>query len=214
MFAKSVSFAVAIAAAMLMSETASATVAVYDNQTAWASAAGGPITNTTGDLRFQNTVNSITLDDGTMLALDTYVYVAHAGSLATGWETWSHGYTGTVYSSGEISVSADVSAVKALGFEIEPALESSFDVTLTLNDGAVLTRPVDGKGGAAFFGWVGSGITSLTISVVAGGPGSGLGFGNFFSVLQTAAVPEPLTLALFGAGLAGMAVARRRKNAA
>lgn len=213
MFARSVSFAVAVAATMLMSEAASATVAVYDNQTTWAAAAGGPITNTTDDSRYQSTVDSITLDDGTTLALDTDVYVAHAGSQATGWETWSHGYTGTVYGAGAISISIDVSAVMALGFEIEPAIESPFDVTMTLNDGAVLKRTVDGKGGAAFFGWVGTGITSLTISTVSGGPGSGLGFGNFFSVLPTSPVPEPLTIALFGAGLAGMGAMRRRKKA-
>lgn len=210
---KSVFGAAALSVAVLLAGAANATVATYTNQTDWAAAAGGTITNTTEDARPDSTaVTTIPLDDGSLLTTDLFVSVAHAGSIATGWETWAHGYTGAVYASGDF-LNIGLSAFDAFGLEIEPANEQNgpYDITLTLDDGTVMQSQVEGKGGAQFFGWIGSGISSM--SITSGSGSFGFGFGNFFSV-RDASVPEPVTLALFGAGLAGMASVRRRKPAA
>lgn len=215
MFARSLGFAFAIGAAMLTTGAADAAV-LYTSEAAWAAAVGGQITNTTtdptltaaeADPSVDREISIITLDDGTVLTPQTTFEVGRANS--ADWHTWSNGYNGAIYSSDfALTGTVDVSPVAGLGFEIEPGLEgSSFDVTLTLNDGAVLTQNVSGSAGALFFGWVGD-VTSFTISVPRGS--LGFAFGNIFSAVVT---PEPASLALLGAGLAGMGAMRRRKKA-
>jgi len=95
---------------------------------------------------------------------------------------------------------------------ISPSV-STFDITLHLSDGSEITQSVNGDGGADFFGWVGSGITGITITTTDDG---GFAFGDFFEGFAPGAekVPEPLTLSLFGAGLAGAAALRRRRKSA
>ncbi|HTO42279.1 MAG TPA: PEP-CTERM sorting domain-containing protein [Rhizomicrobium sp.] len=204
--------AAVFAAAMALALPASAGVATYDDQSAWSAAAGGPVTNTTEDARVDGLpIFDITLNDGVALTLSPYASVAHAGSVATGWETWAHSYTGAVYAS-TYDLTAELSPVSAFGFEIEPAsMDSSYTITLTLDDSTVLMQSVAGDSGAKFFGWVGQGIKSFTISAAQGS--NGFAFGNFFSVADTA-VPEPASLSLFGAGLIGLSRLRSKRRRA
>lgn len=198
---RAIGAAVAFSMAVLAAPAANA-VAMYDNLTDWATALGSSYVNTTTDPNSTFTdVNTITLDDGTVLTLGSSANVRQIG---VGWGTWSGGYTGIVYyTNGATSFSFSLTPVGALGFEIEPNPFAVYDITLTLEDASVLTQSVDGNAGAKFFGWVGAGITSVTISSDVD-----FAFGNFFS---PGSVPEPATLALIGAGLAGMGVLRRRK---
>lgn len=209
MFARSFGFAVAISAAMLMSQAANATVVSYTDKATWTAAAGSPVFNTTTDANAPGTwVTSIDLNGGGALSLSDLVIVAQAGT--PDWSTWSGGYTGIVYDVHfSKTITLSFSGLSGFGLEIEPAPQKPVDITVALNDGTTFTQSVNGLGGAAFFGWTGEGIDSLTIS-----SDEFFAFGNLYSVKGTNAVPEPLTLALFGAGLAGMAGARRRKASA
>jgi hypothetical protein len=56
--------------------------------------------------------------------------------------------------------------VAAFGLEIEPNIFAVFDVTLTTMNGEThtLTQPVDGVGGAKFFGWIGGSVKSIQIT--------------------------------------------------
>jgi|GEM_PF-1981664 len=210
MYLKPTVSALVFAAAMACTLPALAGVVTYDDQASWATAAGGTITNTTEDARVNNLpVFDITLDDGVQLTLSPYASIAHAGSVGTGWETWAHSYTGAVYASTN-DLTAELTPVKAFGFEIEPAnMDGSYTITLTLDDNTVLSQSVAGDSGAKFFGWVGQGIKSFTIS--APDIARGFAFGNFFSVADTA-VPEPASLSLLGAGLFAMGTLRRKSR--
>ncbi len=90
---------------------------------------------------------------------------------------------------------------------IEPDRFAEFDITVLLSSSDVVTRTVNGTGGALFFGWIGSGITGLTISST-----SDFAEGGWFTTGASASVPEPITLSLFGVGVAGAAALRRRKK--
>jgi hypothetical protein len=204
MILKSTSVAAIFGAAMLAASAASATT-IYDNKADWTAAAGGPIFNTTSDANAEGTpITDILLADGSTITTSDLVYV---NTIGISWATWSGGYTGTVYQpvfGNEISIS--LPGFSAFGLEVEPDVQSAFDVTLTLSDGSTITDSVDGNGGAQFFGWVADNIDMVTISTTD----SGFAFGNIYSV-RAVGTPEPFTLALFGAGLAGLGALRRRK---
>lgn len=193
----------------LMSSVSANAVTMYSDKAAWLAAAGGSAIETNSDPRplFSN-VNSITLLDGTTLGLSSNATLVQIGN---GWATWCCGYTGNVYNgNGVSSIASAISSVSAFGFYMEPNIFSTFTMTLTTSDNSVLSYPVSGVGGAGFFGWVGSGVTSFQMS--ADPNAFGFAFGDFFDV-QSRAVPEPATLSLIGAGVAAAGALRRRKRA-
>lgn len=201
---RSLGFVAVLGAAVFAANVANASVATYTDEATWAAAAGGAVTNTTTDPRSSGTsINTITLDDGTVISLTQSLEVHRIGD---GWATWSGVYAGTVYTDYfSTEIDAAITPVLAMGFEIEPDPFDLYDITLELSDGTTLTQSVQGDSGAAFFGWVGAGITSIKISSAAD-----FAFGNFFTSGATPA-PEPMTLSLVGAGLAGIGALRRRK---
>jgi len=77
-------------------------------------------------------------------------------TIGNGWASWSHGYTGDVYySNGATSVTMTMPAgTKAFYFYAEPNPFAVFDITATTNTGVTSGPiPVDGTGGATYFGF-------------------------------------------------------------
>jgi hypothetical protein len=164
-------------------------------------------TETTSVGPLNSDINGMTLSDGTTLGFSQTVQIANIGS---GWATWCCSYGGQVlvsYSTGSwTSEDWTISPVWGFGLFIEPDPFGVLDITMSLSDGGTLTQAVDGNAGAAFFGWVGTGVTSLNISST-----SDFGVGDFFSV-----TPEPATFAplvVIFAGLAFWQFKRRRDTA-
>ncbi len=205
MFLKSVSFAAAFGAAMLGAGAANATT-IYEDKGAWETAAGGIVVNTTSDatLPLGSYITDISLADGSTITTTDIVAVE---KIASGWATWSGGYLGNVYEPIGNEISINLSGFSAFGLEIEPNKPSNFNITVSLSDGSSITDLVNGSGGAQFFGWVAANIDKVTISTTD----TQFAFGNIYSV-RTVQTPEPLTLALVGAGLAGIGAMRRRKQ--
>jgi hypothetical protein len=88
-----------------------------------------------------------------------------------------------------------------MGFFIEPNVMQSFNITLGLSSGPMLSQSVNGDGGAQFFGWVGTDVTSFTVT--APSTADGFGMGDFFSSTHPHAIPGPT----IGAGLPGLIAA-------
>jgi hypothetical protein len=86
------------------------------------------------------------------------------------WATWSHGYTGDVYyTNGATSATMTMPAnTVAFYFYAEPEPFAIFNVTATTDSGATSGPvPVDGFGGAKYFGFyttAGETIASITVS--------------------------------------------------
>jgi hypothetical protein len=103
----------------------------------------------------QSTVPTITYPSGEVLV---------AGDT---WATWSGGYTGdVVYFPGSTQVTFSLKGAVAFGFEVEPDQFETESLTVTLSNGQsqTITDDVNGQSGAQFFGFVGTGITSVTIT--------------------------------------------------
>ncbi len=91
-------------------------------------------------------------------------------SIGGGWATWSHGYTGAVYSdyeSTQVTLTLPA-ASKAFYVYVEPNPFEFIDITVTTDSGATSTAiQVNGASGANGFGFystAGETITSVTIS--------------------------------------------------
>ena len=97
--------------------------------------------------------------------------------VGNGWATWSHGYTGSVYFSGEASGGSDPrielslpSNTNAYAFRVyaEPNTFGNFSVEATASDGTS-SEPVriEGRSGARYFGSPappGAKLTSITVT--------------------------------------------------
>ena len=165
-------------------------------------AAVGTFTETTSFGSSGSSITSTTLTDGTVLSFGVAQSVLVAGST---WATWCCGYTGQVLFGGTITTQTwSISPVSAFGMFLEPNSLSPFTVTLLLSSGDLISQTVDGNAGAAFFGWVGSDVTQMTITTT---DSLGVGAGDMFS-----AVPEPSSLWLLASGLPGLGIWLHRKR--
>lgn len=181
---------------------------MYTSLASW-EAAVGTWTETTHLGPADNTiVSGATLADGTALGFSQNLQVETIG---IGWATWCCGYTGNVvesYGTGFLNTENwTISPVSGFGMFIEPDNFSLLGITLTLSSGDSVTQAVQGDAGAQFFGWVGSGVTSLTIS-----SSSDFAEGDFFSS-KALATPEVSSIALLSTlmlGLLGITLGRKR----
>jgi subtilisin family serine protease len=102
----------------------------------------------------------------------------------TSWATWSHGFTGDVYFTGQVAdpkIELTMPAgTKAFAFYAEPNTFASFTVEAIASDGTS-SEPVDiqGNSGASYFGFYGiGGQTISSINVTASDP-AGFAVGEF-----------------------------------
>src|SRR4029079_3914902 len=93
--------------------------------------------------------------------------------------------------SGASSVTITLSGVGAFGFQAEPSALSVHGMTVTLSNGQTITDNVNGNFGSQFFGYVGSGITSITITDNSGGD---FAIGNFY-FLPAGGAPSSILVA-------------------
>lgn len=107
--------------------------------------------------------------------------------VGNGWATWSHGYTGSVYFSGEASGGSDPrielslpSNTNAFAFYAEPNTFGNFSVEATASDGTS-SEPVriEGRSGARYFGFYGTAGRKLTSITVTASDSRGFAIGEF-----------------------------------
>ena len=97
------------------------------------------------------------------------------------WATWSNGYTGDVYydTSGNLTLTLP-SGTAAFYFYAEPQQFATFTITATSSDGTTSGAiPVNGEGGAEYFGFYGTGGASITSITVSASDPTGFAVGEF-----------------------------------
>lgn len=135
----------------------------------WEAAAPGYL-NVTSGYGSSSTMlgnGSVTYPTGTVKLANSY----------SGWVTWCCNYFGQVIGTTGTSATLNLSGVGAFGVEIEPNFWIPESMTVTLSNGQSITEIVNGYYGAQFFGFVGSGIKSITIN---DNIGDTFAFGNFY----------------------------------
>lgn len=182
---------------------------MYSDIVAWKAAIGSYTETTSLGVADGTEVNGATLADGTALTFDQTLVVA---TIESGWSTWCCGYTGNVlhsYDTGPWTTETwTLSPVSGFGMYIEPNPFETLNITLTTSSNETLTLAANGDAGAVFFGWVGSGVTGVTITSTAD-----FAVGDFFSA-PAASIPEPGTICLSGLGLLAVGAAGLRRKRA
>jgi hypothetical protein len=178
---------------------------MYSDLSAWEAGVGTWTETTNLGVPNGTVVAGVALSGGTDL---TFVQSLQVESIGSGWATWCCGYSGNVLESyGTGSYQTEnwaITPVSGFGMFIEPDPFGTFDITLTLSSGGTLTEGVAGAAGAQFFGWAGSGVTSLTISST-----TDFAEGDFFSSSSLSPTPEPGTAVLWLTGIVLMIVTRK-----
>jgi hypothetical protein len=152
-------------------------VVFTDSQATWESDVGGAHSS------FDNITSNYAADSTTLVGGESVTYPSSdvlnvTETTTTPWETWSGGYTGeVVWDKTATSVTINLAGVSAFGFQVEPEQFQTESITVTLSDGQSITDDVNGFQGAQFFGFVGTGITSITIT---DNSDDTFAFGNFY----------------------------------
>jgi Bacterial Ig-like domain len=146
-------------------------------------------------------VSDVPAPDGGTLQFDRSLDHYRIGN---GWATWSHGYTGDVYSNFLTASPARDQVVmtlpentKAFYFYAEPNLRScTCNVTATASDGTTSGPiPVSGESGAQYFGFYttdGSSLSTIRVDAEAGALGFAIGeFGIAYGTTDT--IPPTVT---------------------
>lgn len=150
-------------AALVVVSTPASAATFFSDVATWQSEVGAFNRDTDYGAQFTD-IGSLTLEDGTTLSFDDDVNIRTVGSSRA---TWSGGYSGQVLyaTSGTSLITTFTSGpVSAFGFFAQPDPFEIVTITLTLSDGSVLSQPVNGTGGARFFGWTGMPISGFTLS--------------------------------------------------
>jgi hypothetical protein len=114
--------------------------------------------------------------------------------VGNGWGTWSHGYGGNVYDTGSSLTPTSLTLTmggltSAVYFYTESVNFSTFSFTATAADGTTLTQNINGNGGAAGFGFYGTGGDTITSITVTGTDADGFAIGEF-GLNGTPSVPD------------------------
>ncbi len=128
------------------------------------------------------------------------------------WETWTHGYDGSVYFTGGIHfMNIDLPArIGAFDLYVEPNRLAIFDIEVTAVDGIIttVTQAVRGDSGAKYYGfYTTDGDVISGIRVLAPRAAEGFAAGEFrlASVPKPKQVPEPSSnLGVISIGLLGL----------
>lgn len=126
-----------------------------------------------------------------------------------GWVTWSNGYTGDVYFGiGATTLTLTLpEGTGAFYFFAEPNIQDVFHIKAVADGGHGIVQFVNGVAGAKFFGVYSDDYSSIDrIEITIPADAEGFAVGEF----GIAAVPEPTTLLLMGAGLLATRLRRRK----
>jgi hypothetical protein len=97
------------------------------------------------------------------------------------WATWSNGYNGDVYVAGPQTITLTLPAgTKAFYFYAEPDEFETFSFTATSSNGTTSGAvPVNGNAGARYFGFYGTGSSTISSITVSGADPDGFAVGEF-----------------------------------